>query len=345
MFNQEKIMKKIFSISLVCFLAGSFYLHAGSASSYAPIGVMGDHVHAKCQWMASYQFMSMSMDGHRQGSQRLSAHDVYSLGYDSAATSMDMDMHMLGLMKSLHDRLTLMVMANYVEKDMGLASNPMAAMTGHGGHAMHSRAHGHSSSGLGDLKLVGLLPLCEQGIHRLQAGIGVSFPTGDVDKRDMGLFLPYGMQPGSGTYDFLPSLTYLARTKQWSWGGQVSGEYRLESKGSTGYALGDQVRLTSWVAKDVLDHISSSLRLDFSSQETIDGHYDGPHGHSAPPFVQGNYGGEILQLAVGMNVVIPGGILQGHRLAVEYSIPLSQDLNGIGMNLDDSWLFGWQKAW
>ena len=36
------------------------------ADSHAPIGVMGDHMHAKGEWMVSYRFMRMAMSGSRE---------------------------------------------------------------------------------------------------------------------------------------------------------------------------------------------------------------------------------------------------------------------------------------
>ena len=41
--------------------------------SQAPAGVMGDHVHRRGDWMFSYSYMRMHMDGMRDGSDGLSA--------------------------------------------------------------------------------------------------------------------------------------------------------------------------------------------------------------------------------------------------------------------------------
>ncbi|MEQ8937882.1 MAG: hypothetical protein RLT30_04205, partial [Gammaproteobacteria bacterium] len=37
------------------------------ADSHAPIGVMGDHMHSKGEWMLSYRYMYMEMAGNRIG--------------------------------------------------------------------------------------------------------------------------------------------------------------------------------------------------------------------------------------------------------------------------------------
>ena len=87
---------------------------ASYPDSHAPIGVMGDHTHGAGEYMLSYRFMNMAMKGHRQGTQSLSAEDVFGLVYDIAALDMTMDMHMIGMMHAPTDKLTLMAMVNFV---------------------------------------------------------------------------------------------------------------------------------------------------------------------------------------------------------------------------------------
>ena len=58
--------------------------HAGhdmanhSHISNEPIGVMGAHAHSTGDWMFSYRFMRMDMEGNRDGTDRLSTRDVLS---------------------------------------------------------------------------------------------------------------------------------------------------------------------------------------------------------------------------------------------------------------------------
>ncbi|MEM6624040.1 MAG: transporter, partial [Pseudomonadota bacterium] len=42
------------------------------ADGHAPIGVMGDHLHRQDEFMFSYRFMNMSMEGSRIGTNRVS---------------------------------------------------------------------------------------------------------------------------------------------------------------------------------------------------------------------------------------------------------------------------------
>jgi hypothetical protein len=46
------------------------------ADSHAPIAVMGDHLHAKGEWMLSVRSMSMQMDGTIQGSHSINSDQI-----------------------------------------------------------------------------------------------------------------------------------------------------------------------------------------------------------------------------------------------------------------------------
>lgn len=102
-----------------------------AADSHAPIGVMADHFHSKGEWMISYRFMSMPMEGNLLGSDSITAAEIATtipnrfFGNPGqpptlrvVPTEMDMDMHMLGLMYAPTDRITLMGMINYRSQAM-----------------------------------------------------------------------------------------------------------------------------------------------------------------------------------------------------------------------------------
>ena len=315
-------------LSTIC-LAGS------RPDAHAPIGVMGDHLHARNQIMVSYRMMHMDMPGQRQGSQELSAHEVHALGHDAAATNMSMNMHMMGAMYAPTKSVTLMLMGMWLEKDMTLQSSP---------HGMHGHGtHGHSSSGWGDTSLTALIGLHQDDTHRVHLGLGVSLPTGAADVRQAGTFLPYGMQLGSGTWDFLPSVTYTGIADTWSWGAQISGKIREHARNDSGFTLGNAVSTTCWAARPLSESISASARLVHHSEGAIAGHFNDTHGHAAPPHFPRNYGGQRLECAAGLTLSPPTGPLAGHRIALEVHVPVYQDMNGIGMDTGITFMAGWQK--
>lgn len=336
--------------------AGHEHHHTGhDHDNQAPIGVMGTHTHDAGEFMLSYRFMTMAMDGHRRGTQSLSAEDVFGLGYDIAASDMSMDMHMIGMMHAPTDKLTLMAMINFVEKQMNLTRKPvhgMGHMGGHGGMMMggHHGGHddgssfSHASSGLGDITFGGMYKIHDANRQRIHLNLGIGLPTAGVQEKEHGMLLPYGMQLGSGTWDLKPGITWLGQRDGYSFGAQAMGTIRLEDENEAGYALGDQLNLTGWVARDLNESLSTSLRLSYTNADAIEGHFSSHHSHAAPPFIQGNYGGEFLEGGIGLNFQIRKGALKGHRLAIEGIFPLAQDLNGVGMQRDYSVIAGWQFA-
>ena len=329
--------------------AGHEHHHTGhDHNDQTPIGVMGTHTHNAGEFMLSYRFMTMGMEGHRRGTQSLSAEDVFGLGYDIAAADMTMDMHMIGMMHAPTDKLTLMAMVNFVEKEMSLTRKP-GHMGGHGGMGGMAGGHGggsfsHSSSGLGDITFGGLYKIHDANRQRIHLNLAIGLPTAGVEEKEHGMLLPYGMQLGSGTWDLKPGITWLGQRDSYSFGAQAMGTIRLEDENDAGYALGNQLNLTAWAARSLNEGLSASLRLSYTNADAIDGHFSSHHSHGAPPFIQGNYGGEFLEGGIGLNFQIKKGALKGHRLAIEGIFPLAQDLNGVGMERDYSVIAGWQFA-
>jgi hypothetical protein len=152
------------------------------------------------------------------------------------------------------------------------------------------------------------------------------------------------MQIGSGTWDFMPSLTYTGRMDRWSWGSQIGGVLRLEDENESGYRLGDVFYATAWGSYRLADWISASVRLLHTQQGEIEGHYNGPHKHGSPPDLQYNYGGRFWDIGFGINTVVPSGPLQGHRLGIEWLEPIEDDVNGYQQERDGTLWVNWSKA-
>lgn len=57
-------------------LADSAGPSLNNAAGHAPIGVMGDHAHDKGEWMLSYRFMHMDMQGNRTGTGNIDADTI-----------------------------------------------------------------------------------------------------------------------------------------------------------------------------------------------------------------------------------------------------------------------------
>lgn len=330
---------------------------ANNAADHAPIGVMGDHMHEKGEFMLSYRFMHMDMQGNRAGTDSFDADTIVTTVPNRffgrpmqpptlriVPTGMSMDMHMAGAMYAPADWLTLMVMGMYMEKDM-------EHTTYMGGMGTHVRGSFRvKTDGIGDTRASGLVRLLDDGTHRLHLNAGVSFPTGSTSKTHeiltpMGarptVRVPYAMQLGSGTCDLLPGITYNGHSDRLYWGGQYMGTFRLGE--NHGYSLGDKHTLSAWLNYRWRPFISTSLRLQYDTLGSIDGMdpmIAGPVQTADP----GNYGSDELTLNLGMNLMGQTGSLAGQRLAVELSLPLHRDLNGPQMETDWTITAGWQYA-
>ena len=328
------------------------------AGGHAPIGVMGDHLHKKGEWMLSYRYMHMDMDGSRIGTKSVSPQTIATTVPNRFSPPgpptlrvvplwMTMDMHMFGAMYAPTNNTTLMAMVNYLEKEM-------RHVTFDGGDPNNTDVLGFfttNSDGFGDTRIAALHRLYKDGVHKAHLNLGLSLPTGSITERgtvlapDGGrpnLRLPYAMQLGTGTFDLLPGVTYTGRIGDFSWGAQFRSEIRL-GENDEGYAWGDLYGLTGWLAYEWDYWISTSVRLDGWTQDSISGidpNIAAPVQTANPDF----YGGEQLFAYFGANMVGQKGIIRGHRFAFEVGVPLYRNLNGPQLETDWNVIVGWQKA-
>lgn len=332
--------------------------HNHTATGHAPIGVMGDHLHGEGEWMVSYRFMRMEMAGSRDGTDTLSADEIVTSvpnrffgGPMQPPTlrvvpeDMTMDMHMVGLMYGLTDRITLTTMSSYVTKDMDhITFQGPAGMNGLGSFKTET-------SGFGDTTIGALIGIDQDGAHQWHLNFTVSLPTGSIHETGTILTpkrtrptvqLPYAMQLGSGTFDLRPGVTYLGRASDWSWGAQTLGTIRLDDNDG-GYALGDRIEGTAWLAFDLSRSLSLSTRLKTVSQGQIDGIDPAIRGpvQTADP---DNFGGETAEALFGANYLFTGGLLTKNRLAIEAGLPVHRNLNGPQLETDWTLTLGWQRA-
>lgn len=266
---------------------------------------------------------------------------------------MAMNMHMLELMYAATDRLTLMLMPQWsdMEMNMDMLTGPNANMLG---HSLARSSDNQQSGGIGDIGLYGLYKLFDNASQHLVLSVGGTAPTGDVkvmERRNApsGYFgseipLDYSMQLGSGTWDLKPSLTYTGDFGDWSWGGQATATKRLQDKNQQGYALGDLFQSSVWGGYRWAEWLATTLRSVYTWQDRIRGHYKDisfyDHTlatylqekalsmHLGPTDLAGNYGGQYVDLGLGVNVTIPGGAFAGQSLKLEWLQPLYTRVNG-----------------
>lgn len=335
--------------------------HAGShpvrADSHAPIGVMADHMHKQGEWMFSYRFMTMNMEGNLKDSRSIDPDTIVTTEPNRffgmpgmpptlriVPLEMTMDMHMLGMMYAPSDSITLMFMTNYL-------SNSMQHVTYAGG--MGTNVLGNfktKTSGWSDSSVSGLIRLVDSDRAKLHAIVGVSLPTGSTDERDQILAptgmtpevrVPYPMQLSSGSYDPILGLTYSGGTGDLGWGAQWRGKFRT-SKNDDDYQLGDEHRLNAWLSYLFQPALSASIRLEHFRRDNISGQDPmimGPV-QTADPDRQAV---RRMDVAVGLNYAASGG-MRGWRLGIEYVFAADQELDGPQLETDDQLIIGLQKS-
>ena len=314
--------------------------HAGRPDSHAPLGVMGDHTHKSGEWMSSYRYMRMHMGGNRIGTRSVPAQTVTPGAFMVAPLSMDMDMHMLGLMYAPTDDVTVMAMLPVlrISMDHVIGANGRVFTT--------------DSQGLGDVSLTALWSVLKTEAHRVHLHAGVALPTGEttVDavtpaSAPAEVELPYPMRPGSGSLSLLPGITYMGQGDLLSWGVQVTGKLPLY-KNEENYRLGNSVSSSGWIALAATDWLSTSARVAGEVWGNIDGNDPGlAAGPTVPTKLSRLRGGERVDLWFGINLLAPEGVLAGHRIALEAGFPAYQSLDGPQLETDWQLVTGWQKAW
>ena len=325
------------------------------ADDHAPNMIMGDHTHEAGEIMLSYRYSYMNMKGNKVNSSSISMGEIISnesnrfFGLPGqppnlrvVPTEMSMEMHMFGLMYAPHDYLTIMAMSNYTKRKMTHTTFAGGAGTDIAGE-FETR-----SSGLGDLKLTALFNVLK-GRNKIILGAGFNFPTASTNSKDVILapnrgrpkvLLPYAMQNGSGTFDFMHLLTYSGRKNKISWGAQWATTLRLHK--SNNYKLGNEHKFSSWLSYLLTQNISASGRVAVNHMGKIKG--INPNialpVQSADP---NNYGGQKVDIIFGLNL-IPSDIGKKFRINLEAGLPILQDLNGPQLKCNFSFNFGVQYA-
>lgn len=329
--------------------AGGQSSHHHDASSHhhklPPAGIMFGHMLDKPgDFMAGYRYMHNWTNGSMMhGDHKVSDQTIVAQGCSDTAqcrfapTFMNMSMHMLDLMYAPTKWWNVMLMPTFMTMDMNLRELAGRPPPVPGTHE-HSGISGHETGAIGDTYLSSLVRLLDIPGHRMHVNLGLSAPTGKVDielrrmfRIDGGL-IHFGMQQGSGTWDFMPSLTYAGEYNRWSWGAQLSGIKRLEDQNKSGYRLGDIIQATSWAGFDINRWLTASVRGAYTWQDAIHRDFNQFNARIGPMDFPANYGGQFWDVGFGLNAAVPRGRFAGNRFGFEWIQPVSSDFNGFQLD-------------
>ena len=318
-----------------------------------PAAIMFGHMLDKPgDFMAGYRFMLGKSTGHMMhGTHHAGDAAIVSQGCSDQQNCqfvpdyMNMRMHMLDLMYAPTRWLNLMLMPTFMDMDMNLRQLAGVQPDTQGAH--NHGAAGHETGAIGDTYFSSLVKLLNISGHRMHMNVGFSAPTGRVDiglrrnhQQDAGL-IHFGMQLGSGTWDFTPSVTYSGELNRWSWGAQLSGIKRMEDKNESGYRLGDQFQATTWGGFDLLPWLTATVRGVYTVQGRVHKDFDRFSARIGPMDFPRNYGGQFWDMGFGVNAVIPKGRFAGNQFGFEWIQPIQNDFNGFQLDRKGSLAATW----
>lgn len=311
-----------------------------------PASILNSQQHKAKMWMFAYNYMNSVMQNNYFGTAKIVDQAIFEKYIMSPAT-MRMDMHMLMGRYNVSNKLSLIFTVNYLymNMDMKMLSGQMdmTNMPGMGSSTMDMTSTSH---GFGDTKISGMYNLLSRTGHSLIADVGLSIPTGSINKTDKDIIplygqkLAYNMQTGSGTFDFIPGITYIYRPKAYALGAQAISVIHPYYN-SLGYKLGNELTVNTWAAYEWWQSLSASVRINYN----VSGHIQG-YDASIPPSLEPsadpkNYGGSFIKGFIGLAYFFYDDFLKNNKVAAEFGIPLYQNFNGIqaatNYNLTISW--------
>ena len=300
---------------------------------HAPSGVMADYSLEKGDVYFGYRYYREDFAGTLVGTTPFFPDDVLDF-FEVAPLTLERQSHEVELRWGMFDDFTVAISMPFVMHHMWNVTDEEFFRT--------------ESNDIGDLSVRFLIDLFEIDQYRLHLMLGGTAPLGDTRDRDQTPFsgtgedvLPFVMQAGTGHPDILGGLGFTTQNDVASLGAQVNVTVRAFDNWQ-GYRRGDAFEFTAWGAHTLNDWLSVSGRVLYETvgeTEGVEPRTDGTVDPSANPFAQG---GDRVYLPLGANLFFRDGSVGGHRIAVEYYIPVHQDLNGPQLSAEHGFVASWQ---
>jgi hypothetical protein len=284
-----------------------------------------------------YLYTDNSGQGYRTDS--LTVNQVLGL-FDVAPSQLTTQGFALDFLWGATDFLTVTATGTFAQKTM----DHLAPLEGQANAFLFYQT---KASGLQDFKVNALYDVLSRGDMRFHVFGGVSVPVGAIDTDDVTPFsdpqptqLPYPQQLGSGTVDLMPGFVFNKQNKKASLGLQARATIRL-GENDRGWSLGDLYEANMWAGLIASDWASVSLGARYSSWGNVEGFDVDLDANESPAHNTLTQAGWRVDLPVGINFVLPEGQLEGHRLGVEFLLPIHQDLDGPQLKHRWSVAAGW----
>jgi len=289
-----------------------------------PVPLSNAMLMAPGEWMMTVRVERRRYVGTLDGHKSVGTGAIFGQGFTMAPRDMDMTMTMVEGMVGLDEDNTFMAMLPYVQNKMGMVMDD--------GMEFDMRA-----SGLGDLQAGVTHRTWQDEDQRVVVYAGLSVPTGSVDEKDSmpgfpGGTVDYIMEPGTGTFDLRPAVTWLADAGLWNFGAQFQWVHALGDN-SEDWHWGDREDFSVWTVRETGEDSSASLRLTARRWGNVHGSDDDLDPTMSPTQDPGLQGGRRVETALGFRT--------GDFVA-EVGVPISENLDG--PQLSENWFatIGWQ---
>lgn len=310
--------------------------------AHGPISVMEDRILESGEFQLTLQFLNQRFQGQGIGNDSLTVGQVLNL-FDVAPTQLVRQGMAVNVMLGLTEHLSLSATGTFVQKTMDY----LAPVDGEANFFLFYQTQ---SLGPEDVQVTALYEVFNRGPYRAHVHAGVSVPIGSIEADDATPFsnpsevqLPYQQQLGSGTVDVLPGFTVSVQNEAASLGLQGRGTIRM-AENNRDWALGDVYEGTMWAAYNLSDYVSVSMAGRYTTWGQVEGADPDLDPFQDPAANTLALSGSRVSLPVGFNLRIPDGRFAGHRLGLEFILPIHQDLDGPQLRQDWSLVVGWRKG-
>lgn len=324
----------------------------------APASVVGDRLVPQGALTVTYRLMHAEMgglrfEGENEGFQEprqpeLTPEELIQF-FSVVPLTRSRQIHEAELLYGASERVTLLIRVPYIFND----ADQLTSIVADGEDSFTTFET--SSDGFGDPSATALIGFWNSESFRSHFMAGFSFPVADFTAVDVSplpapteAVLPFPMQLGSGTWEFLPGFTLRAMNDVGTVGAQALATIRL-GENNQGWNLGNQLTTQIWLAPRISDYLSISLGIVSNWWENVrlaeldltDPLDPRLFDVSAVPFFQG---GNRWDVPVGLNVYFPErSVLHGLRLSGEAIFPAHHDVDGIQLGLD--WGAAFSASW
>ena len=305
----------------------------------APVSITEDRILPAGAFQIGARYIFSDMSGQAFGTDSLTVNQVLGL-FDVAPSEMVTQGFALNLLWGATDRITLTATGTFAQKTM----DHLAKLDGQSNAFLFYQT---KASGIQDIKVNALYDVLSKGDIRFHVHGGVSLPMGAIDTDDVTPFsdpratqLPYPQQLGSGTFDLMPGFTFNMQNTTASLGVQGRATIRL-GENDRGWTLGNLYEGDMWAGLKTSHWLSVSLGARYSSWGNVEGFDVDLDPNESPAHNTLTQAGWRVDLPVGLNFVMPEGQFEGHRVGLEFLLPIHQDLEGPQLKHSWSIVLGW----